>query len=224
MSAFYKLDKVLIEGPTFVLNASYALFDPSISRDDLSPEYQQFYDIKSDTSAGGFDTYADEAAAREALGLPPPVPAWVQPTGAQDAYPIDAVVLHNGKDWISLVDANVWEPGTANWREYQGNDDLEALAWVQPTGAADAYPIDYRVQHPMGTHWISTVNGNVWEPGVSGWRQLTTNGAPPAWVQPTGAHDAYHLGDRVTHNGQVWQSTIEENVWEPGVFGWTEVI
>ncbi len=37
-------------------------------------------------------------------------PEWIQPTGAQDAYPIGAKVSHNGKHWISLVDANVWEP------------------------------------------------------------------------------------------------------------------
>jgi len=36
---------------------------------------------------------------------------WVQPTGAQDAYAIDALVTHNGSTWKSLVDANVWEPG-----------------------------------------------------------------------------------------------------------------
>ena len=41
-----------------------------------------------------------------------------------------------------------------------------------------------------------------------------------AWVQPTGAHDAYGLGDIVTHNGQTWESTNADNVWEPGVFGW----
>ena len=45
----------------------------------------------------------------------------------------------------------------------------------------------------------------------------------PAWVQPTGAHDAYSKGDKVTHNGKRWTSTADANVWEPGVYGWTEV-
>lgn len=40
------------------------------------------------------------------------------------------------------------------------------------------------------------------------------------WRQPVGAHDAYKVGDRVTHNGQMWESTAAENVWEPGVYGW----
>ena len=40
------------------------------------------------------------------------------------------------------------------------------------------------------------------------------------WVQPIGAQDAYSIGDQVTHNGQTWTSTHDDNVWEPGVFGW----
>jgi len=45
-------------------------------------------------------------------------------------------------------------------------------------------------------------------------------GSVAAWVQPTGAHDAYALGERVTFNGQTWESTNAANVWQPGVFGW----
>ena len=45
----------------------------------------------------------------------------------------------------------------------------------------------------------------------------------PAWVQPTGAHDAYSKGDKVTHNSKHWTSDVDNNTWEPGVYGWTEV-
>lgn len=45
----------------------------------------------------------------------------------------------------------------------------------------------------------------------------------PAWVQPTGAHDAYSKGDKVTHSGKRWKSDVDNNTWEPGVYGWTEV-
>ncbi len=38
-------------------------------------------------------------------------PEWIQPTGAQDAYNEGDKVSHNEKHWLSLVDANVWEPG-----------------------------------------------------------------------------------------------------------------
>lgn len=43
------------------------------------------------------------------------------------------------------------------------------------------------------------------------------------WVQPTGAHDAYQTDDVVTHNGSIWKSTVDNNVWEPSVYGWDEV-
>lgn len=45
----------------------------------------------------------------------------------------------------------------------------------------------------------------------------------PAWSQPIGAHDAYDVGDKVTHSGKQWISTADNNVWEPGVYGWSEV-
>lgn len=45
----------------------------------------------------------------------------------------------------------------------------------------------------------------------------------PEWVQPTGAHDAYAKGAKVSHNGKKWVSTADANVWEPGVYGWDEV-
>lgn len=45
----------------------------------------------------------------------------------------------------------------------------------------------------------------------------------PEWVQPLGSHDAYMTDDKVTHNNAHWQSNIDFNVYEPGVYGWREV-
>ena len=42
----------------------------------------------------------------------------------------------------------------------------------------------------------------------------------PDWSQPVGAHDAYAMGDKVSHNGKHWTSTADANAWEPGVYGW----
>ena len=44
----------------------------------------------------------------------------------------------------------------------------------------------------------------------------------PEWIQPTGAHDAYSKGSKVSHNGKHWISEIDANVWEPGAYGWAE--
>lgn len=45
----------------------------------------------------------------------------------------------------------------------------------------------------------------------------------PEWVQPTGAQDAYNAGDKCSHNGKHWASNLDGNVWEPGIYGWSEV-
>lgn len=47
-------------------------------------------------------------------------PEWVQPTGAHDAYDLNAKVSHNGKKWISQIAANTTEPGADEryWKEY----------------------------------------------------------------------------------------------------------
>lgn len=41
------------------------------------------------------------------------------------------------------------------------------------------------------------------------------------WTQPTGAHDAYPVGSLVTHEGELYISDIPNNVWAPGVHGWS---
>lgn len=44
----------------------------------------------------------------------------------------------------------------------------------------------------------------------------------PDWVQPVGATDAYPAGAKVSHNEKHWISSVDNNVWEPGVYGWEE--
>lgn len=43
------------------------------------------------------------------------------------------------------------------------------------------------------------------------------------WEQPDSTNP-YSKGDRVSHNGKIWVSDIDGNVWEPGVYGWTEEV
>lgn len=45
----------------------------------------------------------------------------------------------------------------------------------------------------------------------------------PEWRQPTGAHDSYEKGAKVSHLEKHWVSTIDANVYEPSVYGWDEV-
>ncbi len=47
----------------------------------------------------------------------------------------------------------------------------------------------------------------------------------PEWVQPTGAHDAYNKGDKVSDEGKHWISEMNGNVWKPGTVAgaWSEI-
>lgn len=47
-------------------------------------------------------------------------------------------------------------------------------------------------------------------------------GGIPAWEQPDSTN-TYKKGDKVTHNGKTWESEIDYNSYEPGVYGWREI-
>jgi len=93
--------------------------------------------------------------------------------------------------------------------------------------ASGAYKAgDIRRYGGMLYRCVQAHNGQAdWTPDVAAslWTRI---GDPaeewPAWSQPIGAHDAYGVGDKVTHAGKRWVSTAAGNVWAPGVFGWTE--
>lgn len=70
--------------------------------------------------------------------------------------------------------------------------------------------------HTSQTDWTPPI-------AVALWVECAPDGVILPWRQPTGAHDAYPLGALVTHNGYTWQSDYAANVWEPGVFGWTNL-
>lgn len=66
---------------------------------------------------------------------------------------------------------------------------------------------------------------STWTPSaaVSLWTEISDPTEEwPEWIQPTGAHNAYAQGAKVSHNGKHWISDVAANVWEPGVSQWTE--
>ena len=72
--------------------------------------------------------------------------------------------------------------------------------------------------HTSQTTWIPDVSPSLWvriDDPAEEW---------PAWVQPAGSTDAYPKGAKVSHNGKHWVSDVDSNTWEPGVYGWTEVV
>ena len=62
-----------------------------------------------------------------------------------------------------------------------------------------------------------------WEPGIApslfAEVLIPDPDVVPEWKQPDSTNP-YMTGDKVTHNGSTWVSTIDNNVWEPGVYGW----
>lgn len=71
-----------------------------------------------------------------------------------------------------------------------------------------------------------------WTPDVTPalWTIKSAPGVIPVWSQPAGSHDSYPLGAQVQwpEGGTVWESQVNDNVWEPGATGseslWTEVV
>lgn len=63
-----------------------------------------------------------------------------------------------------------------------------------------------------------------WQPDITPalWKRVSVE-AFPEWIQPLGGHDSYEQDSKVSHNGKKWVSTIDGNVWEPGVYGWNEL-
>lgn len=75
--------------------------------------------------------------------------------------------------------------------------------------------LQYLPHELVGQYFSAAESGE--EPAEPG-----TGDTYPEWVQPTGGHDAYNTGDRVTYNGSVYESTIDGNVWNPEEYpdGW----
>ena len=64
-----------------------------------------------------------------------------------------------------------------------------------------------------------------WEPDKTPalWTEVPKPGEIPIWKQPTGAQDAYMIGDKVhypTQSDPVYLSIIDYNVYAPNVYGW----
>lgn len=110
-------------------------------------------------------------------------------------------------------------------------DDTEALSSVplfpRWSGNGVSYTANDRVQYNDVLYRCLTshTSQETWTPtdAPSLWAKVLIPGSGiPAWEQPDSTNP-YAIGDKVTHNGQTWSSTVDNNVWEPGVYGWEVV-
>ena len=105
-------------------------------------------------------------------------------------------------------------------------DDETALTGVELFPAwvvGKAYAVNDRAQY-NGTLYKciqAHTSQSDWTPDATPalWKTVSLD-EYPEWVQPTGAHDAYNIGDKVTYNGQHYVCTSNGNVYAPDVYGW----
>lgn len=110
------------------------------------------------------------------------------------------------------------------------DDALEAVE-LFPLWAADTeYAVDVRVRYEDKLYRCVQAHTSQigWEPPAvpALWTEVAKPGEIPVWRQPTGAQDAYMTGDKVhypTADDPIYVSTVDNNVWQPGVFGWEVV-
>ena len=114
-----------------------------------------------------------------------------------------------------------------------GNIDPVTAAEHADLFAEWAYPIGYTVgqirrykdtlykcvqPHTSQADWTPDTAHSLWS------KTSDPTDEWPEWVQPIGVHDAYALGAKVSHKEKHWTSNVANNVWEPGVYGWEEVL
>ena len=117
-------------------------------------------------------------------------------------YMIGDCCTEGGHVWRSTIDNNVWAPSAYP----TGWTDLGAIGAVDEPEQPDPEP-----EQP--------------DPAPEPEPEPEPDPEPtdyPDFMQPTGAHDAYKTGDIVRYNGQLYESTIDNNVWSPDTYpqGW----
>ena len=107
------------------------------------------------------------------------------------------------------------------------DDALEAVELFPAWAADTAYTLGIRVRygdtlyrceqaHTSQADWIPPDTPALWT-------EVAKPGEIPVWKQPTGAQDAYRIGDKVhypTKADPVYVSTMDYNTYAPDVYGW----
>ena len=136
------------------------------------------------------------------------------------AIEIDNVNVSNGITFVTMAEAGSIDDVTMG-------EHIDLFAqWAEnvnyKSGNIRAYKDGklYRClsDHTSQSDWTPDVSVSLWTPIANPDEEW------PAWSQPVGAHDAYSLGAKVLHNEQKWVSDVANNVWEPGVYGWSEYV
>ena len=109
------------------------------------------------------------------------------------------------------------------------NTDLRMVEFYPEWAAGQAYTAGYKVQyggklwrcvqaHTSQSDWNPVDAPSLWAEVLAG-QDGTAIGE---WVQPDSTNP-YMRGDKVNYKGKLYESEVDNNVWEPGVYGWVEI-
>lgn len=165
------------------------------------------------------------------------VPEWTVGT----EYKTGDIVRYKGVLYRCLQNdtaQEIFPPDTyiSGWKCVDEPDEHGIHPFSQPLGATDTYMKGDKVSFE-GAYYQSNIDYNVWSPTAypQGWTKLDGTGESPepggdddeypAFVQPTGAHDAYNIGDKVTYNGHRYECTMNNNAYSPDAYpqGWKQI-
>lgn len=104
---------------------------------------------------------------------------------------------------------------------------LEVVTLYPEWKSGTDYTIGFKIQHGGLLYRCLTAHTaqNEWTPDVSPslWAKvLVEEGKILPWERPDSTN-GYMTGDKVIHNGKTWISDVDNNVWEPGFYGWTDI-
>lgn len=128
---------------------------------------------------------------------------------------------------------------TSGWKRVDEPDKSGIYPFSQPLGATDTYMKGDKVSFE-GSYYQSNINYNVYSPTAypQCWTKLDDTGENtelepepgdddeyPEFVQPTGAHDTYNIGDKVTYNGRHYECAMNGNAYSPDAYpqGWRQI-
>lgn len=106
-------------------------------------------------------------------------------------------------------------------------DALESVELFPAWAAGVAYAVDERIQYGGTLYRVVQAHTSQadWVPDKTPALFVVVSlDEWPEFVQPTGAHDAYKKGDKVTFEGKHYISLIDANVYSPTAYpaGWQE--
>ena len=108
-------------------------------------------------------------------------------------------------------------------------DALQAVELFPQWVTGHAYVVDERLQYNGVLYRVvqSHTSQADWAPDITPSLFVVVSlDEWPDFVQPTGAHDAYNKGDKVTFEGKHYISLIDGNVYSPAAYpaGWQEQV